>query len=85
MGAFYLMGGIFPLLPYFFLPVLDAIIPSIMITGVVLFCLGFGKGKVVRSHPLKSGFEMTLISLTAAMLGYLIGRLVSSYFGIEIY
>lgn len=85
MGAFYLMGGIFPLLPYFFLPVLEAIIPSIIITGLVLFGLGFGKGKIVRSHPLKSGLEMTLVSLSAALIGYLLGRLVASYFGIEIY
>ncbi len=85
MGAFYLIGGIFPLLPYFFLPVLEAIVPSIIITGLVLFGLGFAKGKVVGGHPLKSGFEMTLISLTAALLGYLIGRLVATYFGIDIY
>jgi len=85
MGVFYLIGSIFPLLPYFFLPVLEAIVPSIIMTGLVLFGLGFAKGKVVGSHPLKSGLEMTLISLTAALLGYLIGRLVATYFGIYIY
>ena len=85
MGTFYLIGGMFPLIPYFFLPVMDAVIPSIIITGIVLFGLGIAKAKVVGGNILKSGFEMTLISLSAAMLGYLIGRLVSSYFGIEIY
>ncbi|MBT3230715.1 hypothetical protein HN358_02950 [Candidatus Uhrbacteria bacterium] len=85
MGAFYLVGGIFPLLPYFFMPVMEAIVPSIIITGIVLFGLGVAKAKVVGGHVLKSGLEMTLISLSAAMVGYLLGRLVATYFGIDIY
>lgn len=84
MGVFYLFGGIFPLLPYFFLPVAEAIIPSIIITGLLLFVLGFLKAKVAEVHPLKSGLEMTVISLTAAMLGFVIARLVSSAFGISV-
>lgn len=85
MWAFYMLGGIFPLAPYFFLPVLDAVIPSIVLTGLLLFAMGFAKGKVVNQHPLKSGFEMSLLSLTAAVIGFLIGRLVASHFGIEVY
>jgi len=85
MGVFYLIGGIFPLLPYLFLSVADAIVPSIIITGIVLFGLGIAKAKVVGGHPLKSGLEMTLISLSAALIGFLIGRLISSYFGVEVY
>ncbi|MFH1711847.1 MAG: VIT1/CCC1 transporter family protein [Patescibacteria group bacterium] len=84
MGVFYLIGGIFPLLPYLFLPVYSAITPSILISGILLFALGVAKGKVVNTHPLKSGLEMTVISLSAAIVGFLVGRLVADIFGIEI-
>lgn len=84
MGIFYLLGGIFPLAPYFLLSVNEAIIPSVIITGIVLFLLGSWKAKVTGGHWLKSGMEMTTISLSAAVLGFLIGRLVASFFGISV-
>ncbi len=80
MGIFYLFGGIFPLAPYFFLPVTQAILPSIVVTAVMLFGLGSWKAKVTGGHWLKSALEMTTISLSAAVLGYFIGTLVSSFF-----
>lgn len=84
MGVFYLVGGIFPLLTYFFLPVNSAIIPSVIITAILLFALGLAKAKVVGTHWLKGGLEMTLVSLTAAALGFLIGRLISDFFGVSV-
>jgi vacuolar iron transporter family protein len=85
MGVFYLVGGIFPLMPYFFLPVMDAILPSILITGVILFVLGWSKARIAKTHWMKSALEMTTVSLTAAMIGFVLGRLVSSIFGINLY
>lgn len=83
MGVFYLSGGIFPLAPYFFLPVETAIIPSIVITGIVLFALGAGKARIVHTPWVKSGSEMMVVSLSAALLGFLIGRAVAIIFGIS--
>lgn len=83
MGFFYLSGGLFPVLPYFFLDVQAAILPSVVLTGVVLFGLGVFKAKVAQGVWWKSGLEMTSISLTAALLGFLIGRAVSLAFGIS--
>lgn len=77
MGVFYLAGGIFPIFPYAFLPVAEAIIPSIILTGVMLFGLGFWKGKVTKTDMLRSGLEMTSISLAAALIGYIVGRVAS--------
>lgn len=85
MGIFYLFGGLFPLAPYFFFSVTDAIIPSVGATIFGLFILGFAKAKFVGGHGLKSGFEMALVSMTAALIGFVIGRIVSTYFGIEVY
>jgi len=56
MGVFYLFGGLFPLVPYFFFSVTDAIIPSVGATIFGLFMLGFAKAKFVGGHGLKSGF-----------------------------
>lgn len=84
MGVFYLFGGAFPLLPYFLLPVGQATAPSIVITAVALFLLGIGKAKVVGTKWLRSGLEMTLVSLSAAALGFLVGRVVAVIFGLSI-
>lgn len=83
MGIFYLTGGLFPLAPYLLLSVSEAILPSIILTAVVLFLLGYFKGKIVHSDAVKSALEMMAVSLTAALLGFIIGRAVSLYFGIE--
>ena len=82
MGFFYLVGGSIPLAPYLFFPLATAMYFSLVLTGVGLFLLGILKAKVVGGHLLKSGIEMTTVALTAALLGYIIGRLLSLYFGI---
>lgn len=74
MGLFYLLGGVFPLLPYFFLPISDALLPSILLSGIVLFGLGFAKAKIVHTDWARSGLEMVAISLIAALIGFLIGN-----------
>lgn len=84
MGLFYLSGGIFPLLPYFFLPVMSAIVPSVVLSAIMLFILGFVKAKIAGVHWAKSAAEMMLVSLTAAGMGFAIGRLVSSMFGVNV-
>ncbi len=85
MGVFYLFGGIFPLAPYFFLPIGQAMAVSIVLAGVVLFILGIYKARVTDGHMLKSGLEMTAISLTAALLGFAIGRIVSQTLGVDLF
>jgi len=83
MGVFYFLGGSFPLFPYFILPVVDAIIPSVVITGIMLFVLGVGVSKLTKRSPWKSGAEMVAVSLFAAGLGYVVGRIVAASFGVD--
>lgn len=85
MGGFYILGGLFTVVPFVLLPIDQAMVLALILTGIMLFSLGFIKAKVTNSHPLKSGLEMTIVSLSAALIGYLIGRAVSSYFGIDVY
>jgi len=83
MGVFYLSGGLFPLLPYFFLETEIAIYPSIVLTAIVLFGLGVFKSKVAEGNWMKSGVEMVSISLAAAFIGFALGRIISLLFNMS--
>ena len=81
MGVFYLMGGLVPLAAYFVYPVEEAVVPSIVATGIALFIMGVLKARYVGGHWLKSGMEIMLVSLSAALLGFLIGSLAADLLG----
>ncbi|MBU0649316.1 VIT1/CCC1 transporter family protein [Patescibacteria group bacterium] len=82
MWGSYFVGGFFPVLPYLFLSVRSAFLPSILATLIVLFLLGAFKTKFTGKSWYKSGFEMAVISLSAAGVGYVVGRIVAMSFGI---
>ncbi len=77
----YVVGGMVPLTCYLILPVQAAAVPSIVFTVLALFLVGAWKGKITKRSWWKSGIEMTAVSLAAALLGYLIGRLVANFAG----
>ena len=79
MGLFYFVGGFVPLLPYIFLPIQTAYVPSIALTAAVLFLVGLWSAAITRRPRLRGGVEMVTVSLAAAAIGYLIGRLASQY------
>jgi vacuolar iron transporter family protein len=74
MGFSYTIGGLYPVLPYFLLPVSGAMSVSIAGTLAGLFLVGWIKGRVVGDAPWRSGLEMVLIAGFAAGLGFLIGH-----------
>ena len=78
MGLAYILGGSIPLLPYFFVPVETGIILSIIFSLVGLLSIGVWKSKITKTSSLKGALEMATISLSAAGVGYLIGKLVSA-------
>jgi vacuolar iron transporter family protein len=84
MGSFYFIGGAVPLAPYFFLPVNHAVLPSVVFTALSLFVLGIWASQYTKRSKWKSGFEMMVVSLVAALIGYLIGRAVAAYFGVDV-
>lgn len=79
MGISYIVGGLIPITPYFFLPVHLSYLPSIFFSIVALFCVGVWSAKYTRRRYWKAGLEMVIISLGAAILGYLVGALVSAW------
>ncbi|MBM5789773.1 hypothetical protein FJZ23_01665 [Candidatus Parcubacteria bacterium] len=84
MGLFYFLGGMVPLAPYFFFSIQTALFLSIPSTAIVLFLVGVWSATYTRRSALRSGSEMVIISLSAALIGYLIARAVSWYFGVDV-
>jgi len=82
MGVSYFIGGFVPLTPYFILPINQAVYPSVILTVVSLFLVGTWTATYTKRSKLKSGLEITGISLFAALVGYLIGVLVHYYLGV---
>jgi VIT1/CCC1 family predicted Fe2+/Mn2+ transporter len=74
MGAAYVLGGLVPLLPYFFLPVPVSMAVSVAGTLSALFIAGGVKGRLVGKCWWRSGLGMTAIAGIAALVGYMIGR-----------
>ncbi len=80
MAVFYLLGGLVPLIPYFYLTTDLAYGPSILLTGTCLFGVGAWSAHFSKKSPWRGGWQMVAISLGAAMLGFVIGRAVSAYY-----
>lgn len=84
MFVAYILGGAVPILPYFFLPVAAAITFSVPLTVLGLFALGSLKGKLTYKNWWRSGLEMAIVSCSAALLGFVIGKLVAYWWGVTI-
>lgn len=80
MGIAYIIGGLFPLIPYFFMSVSRGIPFSIVMTVLGLVVVGFGKAKLTNTKPLKSALEMVIVSISAAGVGFVIGKVFSTAF-----
>ncbi|MBI4163743.1 MAG: VIT1/CCC1 transporter family protein [Candidatus Aenigmarchaeota archaeon] len=66
-------GSLFPLLPFFFLSPIAGVIPALVLSVIVLFGLGAAKAKVTVGSWLRSGAEIAVIGLAAALIGYGLG------------
>ncbi len=74
VGFSTLLGSAVPLLPYFIMPVHDAIIVSVLLSALVLFGTGVLKARLMKMKNWKrSGAEILLVGGLAAAAGYLLG------------
>jgi VIT1/CCC1 family predicted Fe2+/Mn2+ transporter len=69
------IGAIFPILPFFFLPVNEAIWIAVPFSISILFVSGAVKGTFTEVKWWRSGLELAIIGTGAALAGYLIGSL----------
>ena len=78
IAASYVVGGLIPLSPYFFLsPVTTALLFSVMATLLALLLFGYVKGRFTGARPLRSALQTALIGGLAAAAAFLIARLIS--------
>jgi len=82
MWVAYVMGGVVPLVFYWVLGLPQAIYWSVAGTLVFLFLVGFTKARVTGEKPLSSALEMLAVSASAALIGFVVGRLASLGLGI---
>jgi VIT1/CCC1 family predicted Fe2+/Mn2+ transporter len=75
VGISAMIGSLIPLWPFFFFPVNVAMIIGLICTALVLYGVGVVKARLTVGSPSKSGLQMLVIGMTAAMVGYFIGLL----------
>jgi vacuolar iron transporter family protein len=74
------VGSIIPLIPYFFFrgDLIPSAIGSIILSGGVLFFIGYYEARVTVGSLWKSGLQMMVIGLAAGIAGFLIGHFVGA-------
>lgn len=79
IGVAYIVGGIIPLSPYFFVSnSLTALNYSVVVTLITLFVFGFFKSQVTGQNPWKGAFKVTLIGAVAAGAAFFVAKLFGS-------
>jgi predicted membrane protein (TIGR00267 family) len=70
-----LIGHLIPLLPFVWLSRTAALITAIVLSALVLFGVGAYQAITLVGDWRRKGLQMVLIGLSAAAVGFLIGRL----------
>jgi vacuolar iron transporter family protein len=77
IGASYIVGGMIPLSPYFFVDDgISGLKYSAMVTLACLFVFGFFKSKLTGTPPLKGAIKVTIIGALAAGCAFGIAKLI---------
>jgi vacuolar iron transporter family protein len=73
----YIVGGLVPLAPYFFMPsVHQALIVSIFMTLIALGVFGYVKGRFTVKKPLKSAWQTMAVGALAAAAAFTLAKLL---------
>jgi VIT1/CCC1 family predicted Fe2+/Mn2+ transporter len=83
-GMAFVAGSVIPLLPFLVLGVKPGLVAAMLLALGALFALGAGKARLSGRPALPSGVEVLLLGGTVGALGYALGHLVSTIFGMHI-
>ena len=75
-GGGFAVAATIPLLPFLFTSGATALIIACVLSGIALFTVGAAKTLVTRHSPLRSGAEMVVVGLLAALVTFAVGRLI---------
>ncbi len=81
MAISYIVGSIFPLIAYFFLPIRVALPASMGLTVVALILIGAIKGKLASLNLVRSVLEVVVVGGVSAGGGYLLGTVLPHLLG----
>lgn len=81
MGISYIVGSIFPLIAYFFLPVPVALPVSLVLTLIALIVVGVIRGRLASLNLVVSSLEIVVVGVASALGGYLLGTIVPRILG----
>ena len=77
IAASYVVGGMVPLSPYFFVKTTsEGLKMSTVITIICLFAFGYFKSKMTGISPIKGALKVVLIGALAASAAFGIARLI---------
>jgi len=77
IGVSYVIGGLVPLSPYFFVSdSVQGLKISVVITLICLFIFGFFKSKITGVNPWTGGLKVMMIGAAAAAAAFGIARLI---------
>jgi len=80
IGVSYIVGGIIPLLPYFFISTsTEALKYSCIITLLCLFVFGYFKSKITGVHPLLGALKVMFIGALAAAAAFGVARIFAAH------
>jgi vacuolar iron transporter family protein len=75
VGLSTIIGSLIPVVSFFFLPINDAIIGSLIISAASLFITGALEAKTTVGSWVKKGINLMIIGMIAAFVGFLIGKI----------
>lgn len=77
-------GSVVPMLPFIVVKnVMVGAVISVIISGIVLFIIGYYEAKATVGSVWRSGLRMLIIGLTAGFVGFLIGHFVGAGTGLN--
>lgn len=79
VGISTILGSLIPLVPFFFFSVKFGIVISLLLAALFLFIVGALKAKLSIGSWKRSGIELMIIGLVAALVGYGVGLLLKGY------
>ena len=83
VGGSAIVGSLIPLIPFMFFGVWESIVYSFILSTLVLFAVGAYKAKTTVGNWFKSGIELAGVGMLAALVGYLVGKLLGNWFGLK--
>jgi vacuolar iron transporter family protein len=76
------VGGIIPLVPFFFLSGLPAMVAAAIVSLLAHFAVGAAKSLITVRSWWSSGLEMTLVGIIVGVVSYALGAIGASIFGV---